>query len=242
MKFRALPLVVAALAASSLSHAEEYEITITNLTQGIHFTPLLVAAHSDSASLFAAGETASTNLQAMAEGGDISGLMDDLTAVSATMVGNPAGGLLGPAASTTTTVNTDGSPDNQYLSIVAMMLPTNDAFVGLNSAMLPTEVGTSMSYDLAAYDAGTEANDEMRGSGAPGEAGFPVPPGSPVDTGSLAAGSGGSGIVNSAEGFIHIHRNVLGDTDANAGSSDIDSRIHRWLNPVARVTVTLVSM
>jgi len=33
---------------------------------------------------------------------------------------------------------------------------------------------------------------------------------------------------------IHIPRSVIGDTDPMGGVSDIDSHIHRWLNPVAR--------
>jgi len=31
----------------------------------------------------------------------------------------------------------------------------------------------------------------------------------------------------------------LGDTDLSAGTSDLDSRVHRWLNPVAKLTVTV---
>ena len=38
---------------------------------------------------------------------------------------------------------------------------------------------------------------------------------------------------------VHIHRGALGDTDAAAGVSDLDSRVHRWLNPVIRVTITV---
>jgi hypothetical protein len=72
------------------------------------------------------------------------------------------------------------------------------------------------------------------GSGAPGEPGYPAPP--PV---LAASGSGGSGIDTIAEGFVHIHRNVLGDDDLTAGSSDIVNTVHRWLNPVVRVVVTV---
>ena len=39
--------------------------------------------------------------------------------------------------------------------------------------------------------------------------------------------------------MVHIHRGNIGDTDATGGISDVDSRIHRWLNPVAKVTVTV---
>ena len=51
----------------------------------------------------------------------------------------------------------------------------------------------------------------------------------------------GTGVAADVEGFVHIHRNVLGDTSATDGVSDIDATVHRWLNPVASVTIELVS-
>ena len=42
--------------------------------------------------------------------------------------------------------------------------------------------------------------------------------------------------------MIHVHRGVLGDTDAAGGNSDLDSRIHRWLNPVAKVELTISNL
>lgn len=218
--------------ASSGAMAQDVNISITNLTQGIYFTPLLVAAHSADASLFNVGEQASEQLQAMAEGGDISGLSSVLESVGADMMANPAEGLLGPAASTDTMLMTaDG---NMYLSITAMMLPTNDGFVGLDSWAIPAEAGTYTIY-LNAYDAGTEANDELviDGSGAPGTAGIPAAPGGD-------AGTGGSGVTSTESNMnVHVHRGALGDDDATGGSSDLDNRVHRWLNPVAKVTVTV---
>ena len=92
-----------------------------------------------------------------------------------------------------------------------------------------------MTYTALGYDAGTEANDELIGSGAPGEAGFPAP----LPIVASGTGTGASGVSSSAEGFVHVHRNVLGDSDATGGQSDINSTVHRWLNPVARITVTI---
>lgn len=221
------------LGASVSANAADISVDVTNLTRGIYFTPLLVSAHAPANMLFTPGEAASANLQAMAEGGDISGLSADLNAAGAVVMENPAGGLLAPGASASSSLNTDANPDNTHLSIVGMMLPTNDGFVAMNSMMIPTTPGT-YTYTINAYDAGTEANDEIRGGGAPGTAGFPVP--GPLDE---MIGNGGTGVAASVEGYVHIHRNVLGDTDANGGSSDIDSVVHRWLNPVARVVITV---
>jgi len=221
------------LGASMTTQAADITVDVTNLTRGIYFTPLLVGAHAPANMLFTSGEAASSNLQAMAEGGDISGLSADLSAAGAVVMENPAAGLLAPGSSTSASLNTDANPDNTHLSIVGMMLPTNDGFVAMNSMAIPTTPGT-YTYNVNAYDAGTEANNELRGSGAPGEAGFPAP--GPIDT---AAGSNGTGVAATVEGYVHIHRNVLGDTDANGGSSDMDSVVHRWLNPVARVVITV---
>lgn len=213
--------------------ATQFDVDIINLTRGSYFTPFLVAAHSDSARVFTSGEVASSGLQAMAEGGDISGIVADLSAENATIVENPASGLLAPGARTSTSLNTDDAPDNTRLSIVAMILPSNDGFMGLNAIMIPTEPGRYV-YNVNAYDAGTEGNDEVVGSGAPGEPGYPAPP--PV---LAASGAGGTGVNATAEGFVHIHRNVLGDDDLAGGVSDIDNTVHRWLNPVVRVVVTV---
>jgi len=223
---RALPLSLLSTAAFS----QTVDIHITNLTQGMHFTPLLVSAHASDAHLFEAGQPASTALATMAEGGDISLLVAE-SASTAVNVENPAAGLLAPAASTQ--IMDLDTQDNTQLSIVAMMLPTNDGFVGLNSWTIPQTAGTYTVY-LNAYDAGSEANDEIiNGAGALGAAGIPIAP----------AGNGGTGAsgVTSMEAneTVHIHRGNVGDADLEGGISDVDSRVHRWLNPVAKVEITV---
>ncbi len=218
---------------TTTAHAVEVTVKIQNLTHGIHFTPFLVAAHDDTTRLFQTGTNASANLQAMAEGGNISGLSSDIQAASGLVVENPAGGLLAPGASTTTSViNTDGT-NNNYLSIVAMLLPTNDGFAGLDSWKIPSEPGTYV-VNINAYDAGTEANDEIvNGGGAPNTPGIPAAPGG-------NAGTNGTGVTTTEiNTYVHIHRGALGDDDATGGKSDLDNTIHRWLNPVVRATITV---
>lgn len=212
--------------------AADYSVTIENLTHNTYFAPLLVSAHPTGTTLFTSGMPASMNLQKMAEGGDISGLEADLMAVGATNVVNPAAGLLMPGKSTTAQL-TNAPATNTQLSIVAMMVPTNDGFVTLSNLKIPSSPGT-YTYLLNAYDAGTEANNEIRGSGAVGMAGMPVPP--PLEA---HVGTGGSGVSAMAEGFVHIHRGVLGDHNSTGGVSDLDASSQRWLNPVARVTLTV---
>jgi hypothetical protein len=226
--------VAAATSLGSIpaANAVDFDVQITNLSNAIYFTPFLVAAHPAGTNLFVSGQPASASLQAMAEGGDISGLEADVMGLGATVISNPAGGLLGPASSTMFSMNTDGTA-NDRLTIVAMLLPTNDGFAGLNAIEIPSTPGTYQ-FDVPAYDAGTEANDELVTEG-----GAPGAPGIPADPGGLT-GTGGTGAaVADANTTVHIHRGSLGDSNATGGSSDLDSSVHRWLNPVVRVTLTV---
>lgn len=224
-------LTLALLTASTQVAADIASVEIKNLTHGSYFTPLIITQHSNDLDYFSTGSTASSELQAMAEGGDISGLASLAAAVGADSVENPAEGLLAPGASVMTSDLTDAM--GEYLSITAMILPSNDGFVGLDSWPIPGEPGTYTIY-LNAYDAGTEANDELvNGAGAPGELGIPANPGGD-------GGSNGTGVTTEETNqMVHIHRGVLGDTITDGGISDLDSRIHRWLNPVASVTVVV---
>jgi hypothetical protein len=209
--------------------AAELEISITNLTHGNHFTPILITAHDNMSHQFQAGEMATPALQKMAEGGNIADLMSAATGNNELVVGNPAEGLLA-AGKKVDSIMLD-TQTMTHLSIVAMVLPTNDAFIGLDAWEIPTTPGT-YTLNVNAYDAGTEANDEIiNGGGMPGSPGIPAAPG-------MDGGANGTGVSDtSGNDKVHIHPGVLGDTDNAGGNSDLDSRIHRWLNPVARVVV-----
>ncbi len=225
-------ITAAIIAASTQLNAQDLSITVTNLTHGMAFTPVLVAAHDATGNLFDIGASASASLQAMAEGGALTGLQSDLDAISATHTS--AGAPLMAASSVPLTLNTDAAPANTKLSVVAMLLPTNDAFIGLDAVDIPAAAGTYTFY-LNAYDAGTEANDELiTGGGAPGVAGIPGDPGGLAGAGATV---GVAGADSNAK--VHIHRGAIGDDNATGGNSDLDNSVHRWLNPVARVTVVV---
>ncbi|MCJ8320534.1 MAG: spondin domain-containing protein [Colwellia sp.] len=232
MKIKSLISTITLVAASASTMAQDLDITLTNLSQGLYFTPILTTAHTSDSSVFSLATAASAELQAMAEGGDISGLVSMLSNANANTNENPASGLLAPAMSTSYMLTNDST--NTLLSLTTMILPSNDGFVGLDSWTIPTEVGT-YTIMLNAYDAGTEANNELiiDGGGAPGTAGIPAAPGGD-------AGTNGSGVTNSETNMmVHIHRGTLGDDDLAAGKSDLDNRVHRWLNPVAKLTIVV---
>lgn len=221
--------VASTLLVATQVQAADIDIKLVNLTHAIAFTPILIAAHDDQTALFHLGEEASLALQKMAEGGN--------TADLKTAVMSAGGATLDlTSAPTMAGVTSMGSLDtgtNMYLSVSAMMLPTNDGFVGLDSWMIPTEAGT-YTIMLNAYDAGTEVNDEIiNGGGMPGTPGIPADP-------SGNAGTGGTG-VSSNEGnqTVHIHPGNIGDNDPTGGMSDLNSSAHRWLNPVAKLVITV---
>jgi hypothetical protein len=225
-------LISAGVLTTAAANARELTVEITNLTNAVYFTPLLIAVHDRDTHLFQSGMAASENLQKMAEGGDISGLSTDVDTAGGIHVDDPAGGLLAPGATATSTLNAQG-PRKTHLSIVAMLLPTNDGFVGLESLAIPKAHGRYV-YWLSGYDAGTEANDELiTGGGEPNVPGIPADPGE-------NNGLNGTGAAGPDENpNVHIHRGVLGDTDPAGGSSDLDTTIHRWQNPVAKVVVSV---
>lgn len=219
------------LLISQNAFAQNFTVAITNLTHGIYFTPLLVTAAPPATHLYTSGMAASANLQAMAEGGSIAGLTTDLMAVGADIAAANATPLAPGATATATFTNTAAA--NTHLSVVGMLLPTNDGFAGIDSIMVPTAVGT-YTFFANGYDAGTEANNELvNGGGAPNTLGIPADPGA-------ANGTGGTGVAAvDANTTVHIHRGIIGDTNATAGISDLNTTVHRWLNPVAQIIVTV---
>lgn len=264
-------LSIAMLAAlSGNAAAAELTVSITNLTQGMSFTPRLLVAHNENIDLFEPGQAASRPLAWVAEAGVIVDAQNAASAGSnfAYMLERAdnadnnvwqAFGLDNPPLppATKSADYTFDAKDFKYLSLVTMLIPTNDAFAGLDSWRIPTEPGT-YTVTLNAYDAGTEANDEISslrtdvseavtgarlgGYAVPGVAGAGNPNATDIGTGGTGVAiqiNNGTLADDGGEGSVHIHRNVVGDTDPNGGISDLDSRVHRWLNPVARMTITV---
>jgi len=232
-----LALVVGMVLTLGQAVAAEFTVTVKNLTNGIYFTPLLISAHDGDTHLFETGSPASPALQAMAEGGDISKLLKKVGGEDRDTKENPAGGLLQPGGIVSDVYFNTNRTRNRYLSLVAMLLPTNDGFVGLDSLLIPRIPGT-YKYYLVGYDAGSEANDErinLTGDGGtPGIEGIPAAPGGD-------AGVDGTGVsVVDTNPAVHVHRGVVGDTDPAGGISDLDSTIHRWLNPVAEIVIEVL--
>ena len=212
--FAIVTLVALGFGAGATAVADEFRVTVTNLTRGQQFTPILVASHSAGVKLFDLGSPASMELEILAEGGDTGPLESLLLGMSRKVLDTDVGGgLLDPGESKTVTVDTTARFNR--VSVASMLIPTNDAFFALNGVKGPNGHQEIVLYSPA-YDAGSEVNDESC-TAIPG----------PVCGGVGYDPAGGEGPV-----FIHAGIHGIGDLDA----SDRD-----WRNPVARISIVRVN-
>ena len=211
---RCLLLVCSLLAShAALANTIEYEVTITNLTRGNNFTPVLVASHRSGVTLFELGSRASEELAALAEGGDTAPLEALLSNNRRVVDTTTSEGLLAPGASVS--VRIKASHWTRRISLASMLLPTNDAFFALNNVALPRGF-RELTYLSPAYDAGSEPNDELC---------FNIP-------GPTCQGEGTSPGVG-GEDFVHIHAGIH-------GIGDLEPSAYDWRNPVAKITIRRV--
>lgn len=153
--------VVAEVEVTRNNPAATYTVSVTNLTDGQYLTPPNFAAHYRSADVFSNGEAASPAVQGLAENGDVGGLAAALTAAlddtGAGVSGVGAEAPIAPGGQASFEITTTAD----RLTVLSMIICTNDGFGGLDSARLPSSDGHSRTYRLRAYDAGTEVNTEL---------------------------------------------------------------------------------
>ncbi len=192
-----------------------YEVSITNITKGQTFTPQLVTTHSRSISLFTLGKPASDELATLAESGNTEPLTNALLA-SGKKVTDVASteGLLAPGQ--TSTIQVGVNRRGTRLSIAGMLIPTNDTFVAANGLRLPLR--GSVTYDLRAYDAGSEFNDQDC-------ANIPGP---------RCGGEGSSPAAETDEGYVYVSNGIH---FLNDGVDELSPAQYTWQNPVATVTI-----
>jgi hypothetical protein len=201
-------------AAFASDDAKMFRVTITNITQGEIFTPILVASHRSGVRLFKLGSAASTGLEILAESGNTQPLSDDLKATGKVLDVITADNVLPPGQSVTLYVKTNEK--NNRVSVASMLVPTNDAFFAVNGIRGPEKNRERTVYSPA-YDAGTELNDELC-------AFIPGPP-------FICNGEGDN--PDSGEGYVYIHPGIQGVGDLTAAN-------HDWRNPVAKITIRAV--
>ena len=128
----AMSLALSGTAVMAQSTAD-YEVRITNITPGQTFTPQMVVTHARNYIMFRLGSPSSTALEILAEGGDTSAVIEEIgdRATDATTIGS----LLPPGE--TATVVVSANPETDFITVAAMMIPTNDTFMALNRVRLP---------------------------------------------------------------------------------------------------------
>lgn len=215
-------------AQSSSGHSSEatYEITITNNTSGQYLTPPNWAAHNRSVDVFQQGEAPSPGVSAVAELGAVpvleAELLEAVDNAGKGVSGVGSAAPLAPGESTTFTVSTD----ERRLSVVSMIICTNDGFGGLDSAWLPITDGRTLTYNLNDYDAGAEWNTERRDDIVPAPF-CSTPEGAP----------GGNGEDQpEIDGFNRINRHP-----SQLGVGDLPDRFDWRRGSVGTVTVTRVA-
>ena len=199
------------------AHAQRFKVTVTNLTSGETFTPIMVASHQARVKLFTLGSPASIELEQVAEAGDLAALEASLRSNKAVLRVVDSGAPLPPGKSVTLMVEARGAFD--HVSVVSMLIPTNDAFFALNGADDPNFFKRTVVFYSSAYDAGTEADDELCAN----------IPGPPV----VCTGEGFNASRDGDGNFVHIHSGIHGIGDLSAATYD-------WRNPVARIEITRV--
>jgi len=199
-----------------------YDVTIENLTTGQPFSPGIVVTHTAAADIYQVGSAASRSVIRIAEGGDPSAAGMDLPALPGIDHVETFQRDVFPRNSSmpsTHTVRVSAGLGVDRLSVVTMLICTNDGFTGVDGVALPTG-SEAVSYTGSALDAGAEVNNErfdhiVEPCHAIG------PKKSPPDGQRLAPETG----------VIRPHPGIQ-------GVADLDRTLHSWPDPVVRITIT----
>jgi hypothetical protein len=191
-----------------------WHVTVANLTPpgpgapgSQPLSPPLFVVHSGKADVWSVGDIASNGVAAIAEDANntvLESALPSLPGVKTVLTG--AGGPIPSGQSRTFTVETSGRFNR--LSLVTMLVNTNDAFTGLDSFRLR---GQGATLSTMAYDAGSERNNEL-------ESHIPGP-------------CCNNPFVRDPEGaLIRPHEGIT-------GVGDLDPALYDWPEPAARITI-----
>jgi hypothetical protein len=177
MRRPALLLVAGALGALALATTAQaapktWHVKVTNATTGQPMSPPVWAVHDKRIDVWSAGELASSGVLPIVEDAVNTPLLNYLSGnshvrASAAETGDPAGPIP-PGASREFDVTSNGG--DRYLSMLWMLVRTNDAFTGLDSYSLDRgkrrrrggrkSGARTRTIAVRAYDAGTENNNQ----------------------------------------------------------------------------------
>jgi hypothetical protein len=191
----------------------EFEVILENLTPATGegssqpFSPPVLATHKSRMKLFKVHRYASDELRQIAEDAVNGPMVEKLKnskkvfdVIEGTEVIFPDGSV---------SFNITAKRGYHKLSLVSMLVNTNDAFTGISGARLP-RYGEKVYY-LYAYDAGTEKNTEM--------------------TDHIPGPCCGNPLVRvPTHDKIKVHRGIRGE-------GDLDPDVYGWHKKVAKLTI-----
>ena len=209
-------VLIGAVAVPAIAAPEEgtggvqrWQVTVENLTPpgSQPLSPPLVVVHSPRADVWSAGSIANHGVAALAEDANNAPLEEVLPEVpGVATVFTVEGGPIAPGESRSFGVET---PRFARVSLLSMLVNTNDAFTGLDSLQVR---GTGTVVETVAYDGGSERNNELAGF-------IPGP-------------CCNNPFVRDPEGaLIRPHEGIT-------GVGDLDPAVFGWSEPVARTTIT----
>ncbi len=217
IKIAALALAGTVLALQGCNYHEKvYSVAVTNLTNNQPFAPVGSILHRRGYHAYTLGSSADRALEALAESGDNSALLDTADANTKVMDTVSGNNMIAPGANETLTLQ--GFHRNLRLTLTTMLVNTNDAFAAIDAVNISgLDLGESMVLYAKAYDAGTEGNSE---------------------TAADVPGQGGEGfnVARNDRNFVSVHAGVVSMDDGLAESALNQS--HRFDNPVAKIVVT----
>ncbi len=190
-----------------------YEVIVENLTPATGpgasqpFSPPILATHRRDMHIFQPGRYASNAVAQLAEdavGGPLLDMLHGSSRVQSVAMG---GGVIHPGAEIRLEI--EARPGTGNLSLVFMLVNTNDAFGGLDAVLLPPR-GEKV-YMVRSWDAGSELNTELM-SDIPGPC------------------CGSPGMGTDEHEVIGYHMGIT-------GVGDLSAAMYGWDEPVARVTV-----
>jgi hypothetical protein len=190
-----------------------WQVTIRNLTPAGSqpLSPPLFVVHSSRVDVWSVGEIASHGVAAIAEDANnavLESALPQLDGVKSASTG--PGGAIAPGESRTYSVVTSGR--HSRLTVLTMLVNTNDAFTGLDAFGLRSR-GASLT--TMAYDAGSERNNERR-SHIPGPC-------------------CNNPFVRDPEGALIRHHEGI------TGRGDLSPAVYDWDGPAARITIERTS-
>ena len=156
--------------AAPLAHAQvTYTVTFEGnwttdsvpggVVGGAHFTTLVGAVHNDQITFWEPGGTATNGVRGVAETGNTDGFENEVSAagVNAVLVKkNTSGG-----GTPTSTFDVEFTASHPLFTLLSMLGPSPDWFVGVSGLSMQDEQGqwlSDLSVDLFAYDAGTRSS------------------------------------------------------------------------------------